>query len=414
MKKIALLFQLILGTTFISKAQDTIRVLFIGNSYTYVNDLPNTFRQLAASAGKVVEVDNNAPGGYTFQQHTTNATTLSKINQGNWDFVVLQEQSQMPSFPPGQVQNDVFPYAQQLDQLIHQADSCTKTVFYMTWGRKYGDASNCGNYSPLCTYEGMQMRLRNSYLQMAQDNNAMVAPAGMAWRSSWYNDSTINLWSSDFSHPSLEGTYLTACTFYSTMFREPSSGLSYTAGINAATASFLQHMADSTVLDSLGNWISYFDPNSDTSISYVLDAGNPMTIHFTGNTTNTQAIYWDFEDETFSNELNPTHTFPYEGVFTITKVVQTPYCGTDTITLELPIEAIGIGENLESGKLILKEHVLELPSFTRFEINNIQGQTLYKTETNPKLLDLSPFPPGIYVLNWQNSGRFYHQKINLD
>jgi len=64
------------------------RVLFIGNSYTAVNNLPNTLLNLALSMGDTILVDNNTPGGFTFNQHSTNATTLAKIQSGNWDFVI--------------------------------------------------------------------------------------------------------------------------------------------------------------------------------------------------------------------------------------------------------------------------------------------------------------------------------------
>ena len=395
------------------KAQDTLRVLFIGNSYTYVNDLPNTFRQLGEAAGKVIIVDSSAPGGYTFNQHTTNSTSLAKIAQGNWDYVVLQEQSQMPSFPPFQVESDVYPFAQKLDSLIHAADSCTKTVFYMTWGRKYGDASNCGNYTPLCTYEGMQMRLRSSYMEMAQNNNAMVAPAGMAWRSSWYNDSTINLWSSDFSHPSLEGTYLTACTFYATMFKQTTLGLSYTAGLSANTASFLQHMADSTVLDSLPKWITYFDPASDTLINYTIDASNSTTIHFNGTTTNTQAVFWYFGDETFSSELNPSHTFTNTGTFEITKIVQLPYCGLDTVKLYLTVENVGLQENAMPTSFILSDRILKLTEPANIEVWNGVGERILAISGQTEPIDLTLLPTGLYLIRTSNSNRSFLQKVIL-
>ena len=101
------------------KAQSVKRVLFLGNSYTYVNNLPQLFADVAHSAGDSVIFDSNAIGGYTLQNHSTDATSLAKIMAGGWNMVVLQEQSQMPSFPIAQVQSSVYPYARQLDSLIH-------------------------------------------------------------------------------------------------------------------------------------------------------------------------------------------------------------------------------------------------------------------------------------------------------
>ena len=82
------------------------------------------------------EHHSQTPGGATLQDHANNPNVTSDINQGNWDYVVLQEQSQLPSFPDSQVQNQVYPYALQLSNLIKTANPCGNVIFYMTQGRK--------------------------------------------------------------------------------------------------------------------------------------------------------------------------------------------------------------------------------------------------------------------------------------
>lgn len=235
-------------------AQSKKKILFIGNSYTYVNNLPQMLYDLAVMNNDTIIFDANTIGGYTFQMHCNDATTISKINSQQWDYVVLQEQSQTPSFPPSQVATDCYPYAKRLDSLIKANDSCTRTIFYMTWGRKYGDASNCANYPPLCTFEGMNQRLRESYLEMADSNRTFVAPVGAAFRNSRINDSTINLYQSDYSHPSLEGSYLAACVFYSAIYQKSPIANPFMSTLGTATAYTLQTIAKQTVLDSLTNW----------------------------------------------------------------------------------------------------------------------------------------------------------------
>jgi hypothetical protein len=69
-----------------------LRVLFIGNSYTATNNLPQLLGLVASSQGDTLISDINTPGGFTFKNHFENATTRSKIAAGNWDFVVLQAQ----------------------------------------------------------------------------------------------------------------------------------------------------------------------------------------------------------------------------------------------------------------------------------------------------------------------------------
>jgi hypothetical protein len=73
-----------------SGAGPCIRVLFLGNSYTYVNDLPTTFAELAVAGGHNVETGMVTNGGETLAQHSAATETLDKISSASWSFVVLQ------------------------------------------------------------------------------------------------------------------------------------------------------------------------------------------------------------------------------------------------------------------------------------------------------------------------------------
>lgn len=250
-----ILFLCLIGSATIhAQNNKKIKVLFLGNSYTYVNNLPQLISDLALAKGDTLVFDSNCPGGATFNNHFTNGTSLSKINSQKWNYVVLQAQSQEPSFPPSQVGAQTLPYAVKLDSVIQQNDSCTITTFYETWGRKNGDASNCAAYPPLCTYTGMQNRLKQSYKLFADTCHALMAPAGEAWRSSISFSPALELYQADESHPSLEGSYLTACVFYEILFKKSVLSNTYTAGVATATASFLQQVAHAVVNDSLTVW----------------------------------------------------------------------------------------------------------------------------------------------------------------
>ena len=286
-------------------------VLFIGNSYTYVNNLPNLVKEIALSFGDTLVHDSSTPGGSNFNSHTANTQTLSKINQQQWDYVVLQAQSQEPSFSPSQVANDTYPYAEILVDSIHQNSNCTEPFFFMTWGRKYGDQQSCQNYPPICTYQGMQQRLRESYLEMAFVDSASCAPVGMAWKKSIAIDSAINLYSSDNSHPSIYGSYLAACTFYASIFKKSALGSSYWPNtIDSATAYSLQQIGSSTVLDSLAVWNIF---NADFSFQQYNDS-----IICTNLSSNYDNVLWDFGDGITSLHENPTHIYTNSGTYTLT------------------------------------------------------------------------------------------------
>jgi hypothetical protein len=267
---------------------DTLRVLFIGNSHTYVNDLPTMFLNLAQSGGHTVIKDMSAPGGYTFQQHTTNNTTLSKINQGIWDYVVLQEQSQYPVIEYYR-DSSMYPSARILDSLIRRNNE--HTAFYMTWGwRDGGQHTINGHSSPdFRDYYHMQDSVTSAYTRIAAELNAILLPAGNAWKIAKTIDTSLALWIADGYHPALIGTYLTACVFYAEFFNESPVGLTYTAGISPETAAFLQTCAGQAALpidnpviavprkfEILGNYPNPF--NGSTNIEYSLSQPGRVTV----------------------------------------------------------------------------------------------------------------------------------------
>src|SRR5690349_19820130 len=107
-------------------AQITRTVLFLGNSYTAVNNLPQMVHDVALSAGDTLNFDFNAPGGYTLANHYGDVTSQNKIMIGGWNYVVLQGQSQEPI-----VQTSTFRNAgSQLDDLIAQYNPCAVTMLY--------------------------------------------------------------------------------------------------------------------------------------------------------------------------------------------------------------------------------------------------------------------------------------------
>jgi len=244
-----------------AQAKKKINVLFLGNSYTFYNNLPQLIKDIANANGDTLLFDSNCPGGYTFANHFNDATSISKIKAQAWNYVVLQAQSQEPSFSPGQVAAQTLPYAIKLDSLVKRANVCAQSVFFETWGRKNGDASNCAAYPPICTYTGMQDRLRASYKLFADTTKSIMSPVGEAWRKSIANKPNLQLYNADESHPVIEGSYLAACVFYEVLFRKSIVGNTYTAGLTATNVAFLQQIAHSVVNDSLLVWnIGKYNP----------------------------------------------------------------------------------------------------------------------------------------------------------
>ena len=292
------------------------RVLFIGNSYTAVNNLPQLTADCALSigfAGMPMEVASSTPGGTTFQMHTTNATSQSLINQGNWDYVVLQEQSQLPSFPDAQVAAECFPFAAQLNNQILSVDSCTETVFYMTWGRQNGDAGNCASWPPVCTYEGMDSLLNLRYRQMAIDNQAILSPVGALWKYLRTTYPEINLYSTDGSHPSLEGSYAAACSMIAVMFRTDPYLITYTSTLDPVVAEKIKLAAQEVVFNNLMEW---HVGEYDTAVS-ISSSSNGLNLQIENQSATIWNFTWDFGDGNYSTDFSPQHTYTNTGVYSL-------------------------------------------------------------------------------------------------
>jgi hypothetical protein len=227
-------------------AQDSLRVLFIGNSHTYVNNLPALVQGLAAAGGHPLVVGSSALGGFTLAQHAQHPGTLAALQSAPWDRVVLQEQSQIPAIPWWR-DHSMYPAAATLDSMA--AAIGAQTLLFMTWGWELGGL-HCIEDS--CSvefrdYAHMQDSVSVAYQRLAQQLGCGLAPAGEAWRRAWLADPFVPLWSADGYHPALEGSYLAACVFYATLFGESPLGLAFSGGLEMERAQWLQRQADEQV-----------------------------------------------------------------------------------------------------------------------------------------------------------------------
>ncbi len=225
---------------------ECLRILFIGNSFTSTNDLPRMFSDLAGSGGHRVETGMTAEGGLSLTDHASSITDHDLITGSKWDYVVLQEQSDVPSTDQSRL-GQMYPAARALNNAI-QYDGA-KTIFFMTWAHRDGSPAN-----GFPDYQSMQFQVDSGYMTIAQELNAELAPVGYAWLLALGQNPDLSLWQDDGSHPSRQGTYLAACVFYAVIFRKSPEGLSHPSDLSADTAHFLQKVAGDTVLNSPQTW----------------------------------------------------------------------------------------------------------------------------------------------------------------
>ncbi len=198
-------------TTVNTRPEGHLRVLFIGNSLTqYHGSLPLIMEQLCASAGTrpVPIFDMVYRYGATWAQiwDTTPARTM--IEQGNWDYVVLQDHS----IAPTKFRAEMDVYARRFSREIYSVGA--RPIFFMTW--PHGDAL------------GDQREIAAAYANVSAANDGILAPVGLAWQKVMRERPKLNLYDprdNPTKHPNSAGSYLTACVFYSVLFHQSPRGL---------------------------------------------------------------------------------------------------------------------------------------------------------------------------------------------
>ncbi len=183
-----------------------LRVLFVGNSYTNANDLPDVVRQLgAATPGASIEVEVHAVGGAFLYQHLPVVT--ARLAQGGLDRVVLQGQSL--EAVPSLTESNFALAARPFSDLLRSAG--VPGVWYATWARREGD----GVYATIRGGpEEMASVIDRTYQMAAEVNGDKTARVGIAWQLALAELPGVVLHHSDGSHPSPAGTLLAACVIF--------------------------------------------------------------------------------------------------------------------------------------------------------------------------------------------------------
>ncbi len=180
-------------------------VLFVGNSYTYYNSMPQIFKAMAENLypEQSFEVKFIGGGGATLKKHWEVGQALAEIQTGKWDFVVLQEQSSLGSknLKNSKSWGPFYNYSRKFAEVIKKHGGTT--VFFMTWSRRDS--------------RPQQRYLTTAYQTIARELESPLAPVGLVWDSIREHEG-IDLFLKDGSHPSVEGSFLAALTLYGTIF----------------------------------------------------------------------------------------------------------------------------------------------------------------------------------------------------
>jgi len=264
-------------------------ILMYGNSYTASNSLDAILQELMRNRNGTTNVSSNTGGGLRLDQHWDRVNTSANpwntsLASKNWDYVVLQDQSQIPGFYRNNSQRQASNNGSiNLAERINSSGS--ETVLMMTWGRRAGDSVNSHIYS---NFSNMQDRLKIGYedyrdnMTAVNNNTVWIAPVGLAFEhihdavnatgTNPTNSGNLfyDLYTSDGSHPSLKGSYLTACVLLAALTGVDPVELNDTISINAATKLQLQQAAAATVFNETNYSYPWQTANNTTSTSSII------------------------------------------------------------------------------------------------------------------------------------------------
>jgi len=228
-------------------------ILFIGSSYFNFNNLPYLFENLAISSGKDIYIDHYGRNGLYLDNHASSSATESKINEHDWDYIILQGVGSLMAYPDYFTDHPVYPALVTLRDKISANCESTRMIFCLPWAFEdgmtwYQDWTD--------TYEDMQIKIFENTLQYSDEIGFEIAPVGWSWYTVLEEKSypLHYLHTSDWNHPSLKGSYLMACVIFSTVFLESSIDIPYYGGLLEEEGSYFQTVASHAVLDNLSLW----------------------------------------------------------------------------------------------------------------------------------------------------------------
>jgi PKD repeat protein len=190
----------------------------------------------------------------------------------------------------------------------------------------------------------MQDSLTSAYLEISEQLKVQCAPVGVVWQNI-LNDTNLVLHSGDNSHPNIDGSYVAACAIFTSIWKQGTSGLSYTAGLSSSLALYYQSISDNTIFSSANDWNLHIN-NPTANFSESISGNTATFTNLSTSINNTLNYLWNFGDGNTSSIQNPSHTYTTSGTYTIT-LIASNCIFSDTI-----IKTIQVGiTNMIEGSL---------------------------------------------------------------
>lgn len=216
-------------TTTISEEDLITRILFLGNSATYYNDMPFMVEKMAQADGINTEVTMLAVSGYKLHQFIAEdgiylEQIKTMLNETKYDYVIVQDHRETMLTNPTKSENSII----FLKDLIESSGS--EMILYETQADYTGNTFKINGSLVYLDHYMMQYYLTKNYFNIGNRNNLKVSACGPNYTRCGELFPEINLYNQDNLHPSVAGSYLAACTLYETIFNKSAYENSFIPG----------------------------------------------------------------------------------------------------------------------------------------------------------------------------------------
>lgn len=302
---------------------NAMKVLFIGNSYTHMNKMPEMFEQIATSKKMKIEVTMDAKSNHTFKMHSERPELFQTIKSKKWDYVVIQGFSRELMYDYTQIDTASIPYFNKIVDSVLLNNPCTNILLYMTWGYKEGSSL----MPETDTYLKMADRISNGYKYLSNIYDFPIVPVGDVHRYVREKYPTLNLYQEDNQHPMPLTSYMIASSFYSAIFKQSPTEAMVPKSVNPEDAKIVQNAAYKIVSENIDK---YRLRKNTLDVTFERTKSGAFYAYCKSYYANAKSVHWDFGDGTSSKEKNVAHRYKVAGSYFIKLTVEDS-CGVREI-----------------------------------------------------------------------------------
>lgn len=341
-------------TTDITEDVEPVKIFFLGNSATYYNDMPLMVKGLATASGKDVEITSITASGYKLSQYIEENSYYfnlikSTLTETKFDYIVVQDHREVMIQNPTKSESSFIVLKELFDK------NGAQVIIYETQADSEGRTFKINNSEVFLDHSMMQYYLTKNYFYIGNKYNVEVSAAGPNYTRCSEMFPEIKLYNKDKLHPSVEGSYLAACTLYESIFNESAFNNGFLPGSEYDTENLLEDMSveNAVKIQSLCDvrldLISYnLTLNKATQgvleTTYTITEGNDCLYNNSaGNTYSDNIQFYSLNDDVIAiNRKNGTYTALNNGEAMIMAITDDGVMAMCNVTVKQPSTSLDI------------------------------------------------------------------------